>query len=267
MQADFTELEILDLLNKVKIFNPRLGDLQLFTINEQFLYVIKLTNGTIHFSVDELIANRMLKISANDLANIAARFVSSEDSTVQNIQSPQQVVPHPSGGNRLIRNITLTLFGVISVLLAVAYIAMNYTSRSPGPGWKDEIGSEPSDIAPDNYQVTPKTEEELKQEIYSKELENPNKYIDIRFRWHKKILLDQMVFDGTITNSASLVNFRNFNITLKAYSDTDYLLEERNYVITEEVGSTGSGTFKLRTAPWDGRTERFEMVLNGAEGN
>ena len=54
MEALFTEVEIRSLLNKVKVFNNEIGEYQLFAINHSFDYVIKLTNGSIFVTVEEL---------------------------------------------------------------------------------------------------------------------------------------------------------------------------------------------------------------------
>ena len=58
MQVNFGENDIKDLLTKVRIFNASIGDYQLFTVNEHFSYFVKLSNGSIILTIDDLIANK-----------------------------------------------------------------------------------------------------------------------------------------------------------------------------------------------------------------
>lgn len=74
MEIHFSEYDVRDLLSKVTVFEPTIGSYQFFTVNEQFRYVVKLSNGTIYFTPEELIANREQGISKEQLILAASRF-------------------------------------------------------------------------------------------------------------------------------------------------------------------------------------------------
>jgi hypothetical protein len=74
MDIQFSEHDVIDLLNKVRIFQPDLGEYQFYTLTEQFLYQVNLSNGTIQFSADELSVNRQQRISKEQLTRIASSF-------------------------------------------------------------------------------------------------------------------------------------------------------------------------------------------------
>ncbi|MNK02258.1 hypothetical protein D3C87_200780 [compost metagenome] len=74
MEIRFSEFDIRDLLSKTTVFEPTIGNYQFFTVNEQFLYVVKLSNGTIYFTTDELLANKEQRISREQLILAAGRF-------------------------------------------------------------------------------------------------------------------------------------------------------------------------------------------------
>lgn len=264
MEIKFSEQDVKDLLGKVKIFQPDLGEYHFFTINEQFSYLVKLSNGTIHFTVEELIANKEQRISKEQLIHIANGFLRSgpqrrRESIIPDEYSTSHGISDPKKNNSKVMIFALAGAVIFGLVGAIVFLTANPGSETP-PSGSELLNNQTSESEP------PKTEEELKEDIYKLEMNNPKKYVDIEYSRRESLLLDEMKFEGKIRNNASLVTFRNFNVTIKAYSATDYLLEERNYVITETASATGSTSFKLRTDGWDHRVNRFEMVLNSAEG-
>ncbi|WP_430403431.1 hypothetical protein [Fluviicola sp.] len=268
MELKFSELDIKDLLGKVKIFEPNLGDYQFFTITEQFYYLIKLSNGTIHFKLDELIANKEDRISRHEYELIAKRFSKDSENGYKMFQqeSQNQLPELPKKG--ILKTVLLSTFGLLFLGLIIFIIALfeeqSLRQKLFGDVPKSELFT--SSIQNTILEESPKTEEELKDELYEIEKKDPEKYLNIRYRAEESLLFDQMKFEGSITNSAALVTFRNFEILIKGYSNTDYVLDERRYTITETVSPTGSTSFELRTEAWDRRIVRFEIELKDAEG-
>lgn len=74
MQATFNESDIQSLLTKVKIFNHQIGSYELYAINDAFQYVLKLSNGTIFFTLEELEANASETLNLEMLTAITRRF-------------------------------------------------------------------------------------------------------------------------------------------------------------------------------------------------
>lgn len=115
-------------------------------------------------------------------------------------------------------------------------------------------------------QQRPKTEEELKAELFEKEKSHPGKYLYWEITTKEKILLDQQIFEGDIRNNATLCSFKNMRIKISALAKTGYVLESREYIITEFVKPFELTTFELRTKSWDSRTVDFNYEIVSAEG-
>lgn len=94
MQANYSEKEIITLLQKVQIFNRSIGSYEMFAINNSFDYVIKLSNGTIYFKVSELKEDENGTISPETLDQISRRFSNGSSGQQQNQQSYQQAGNH-----------------------------------------------------------------------------------------------------------------------------------------------------------------------------
>ena len=80
MQTNYGINEIKSILIKVRIFNNNIGTYQLFLIDENFNYVIKLSNGKIHFKLEELQDDTKEALTPERLTEIANRFVSVNSS-------------------------------------------------------------------------------------------------------------------------------------------------------------------------------------------
>jgi hypothetical protein len=94
MQANYSEKEIITLLQKVQIFNRSIGSHEMFAINSSFDYVVKLSNGTIYFKVSELKDDENGTISPETLNQISLRFSNGSTNQQQYHQSQQQAVNH-----------------------------------------------------------------------------------------------------------------------------------------------------------------------------
>jgi hypothetical protein len=78
--------------------------------------------------------------------------------------------------------------------------------------------------------------------------------------------LDQQIFEGDIRNNAKLCSFKNMRIKISALAKTGYVLESREFIITEFVKPFELTTFELRTKSWDSRTVDFNYEIVSAEG-
>ncbi|MBI3237481.1 MAG: hypothetical protein HYZ43_01325 [Flavobacteriia bacterium] len=142
MKATFNEDDILSLLTKVKIFNHQIGTYQLFTINDSFNYVLKLTNGTIFFTIEELEANASETLNLEMLTAITRRFAPKESDQEKMNRIDQEIpltgvkkpVPNQpttkiSTYRILIRVLILVLIGLAIGVLVFYLIQLN--SKSP----------------------------------------------------------------------------------------------------------------------------------------
>ena len=142
MKATLNEDDILSLLTKVKIFNHQIGTYQLFTINDSFNYVLKLTNGTIFFTIEELEANASETLNLEMLTAITRRFTPKENNqekAIRNVEdipvtkanktSQNQSTTKASTYRIVIRVLILALIGLAIGVLVFYIIQLN--SKSP----------------------------------------------------------------------------------------------------------------------------------------
>lgn len=142
MKATFNEDDILSLLTKVKIFNHQIGTYQLFTINDSFNYVLKLTNGTIFFTIEELEANASETLNLEMLTAITRRFTPKENNqekAIRNVEDMPVTKVNKTAQNQsttkdstyriVIRVLILALIGLAIGVLVFYIIQLN--SKSP----------------------------------------------------------------------------------------------------------------------------------------
>src|SRR6218665_1009351 len=88
MQETITETDVLDFLDKLRLFAPNLGDYEYYSSNEHFQYLIKTTNHSLKIPMEQLITNRQKKLTQEDFKTIADGLVKKE--------APKQKPPTPN---------------------------------------------------------------------------------------------------------------------------------------------------------------------------
>ena len=73
------------------------------------------------------------------------------------------------------------------------------------------------------------------------------------------------VFEGDLSNTATLIGVKNITLKIEALAKTGYVLESRNYVITEFIDPQATTSFKLKTDKWDLDTDKFKYTIMKAE--
>lgn len=290
MEVNFTEKDIKDLLIKVKIFNQSIGEYQLYASNESFNYFVKLTNGSIIFSIDDLIANQNQSLTPDILQKIAGKYTPSitssiltqeEKSTHTSSEPKVEYIPNnkytyktEKQPKTFVRKLSIAIGALLLIGLYVQlthpewmpYYNDDYSSSGVrrNAGYKTS-NNESNDVSNnESYQPREKTENELKQELYQKEKSNSGKYLNGQIN-NKINLAGLRVFEGNISNSATICGFKNIRMRITATAETGYKLENREYVITEFVSPQGTTSFKLKTDPWDNRTTNFIYTILNAE--
>ena len=77
MEGTFHELEIKQLLNKVKAYKKEIGQYVSFKVTVNFDYLVQLNNGKIVFKLNDLKADQTNALTPLNLTNIANRFVAT----------------------------------------------------------------------------------------------------------------------------------------------------------------------------------------------
>jgi hypothetical protein len=274
MEVKFGEAEIKDLLVKVKIFKPELGDYQLHTMNEQFMYFVKLSNGSITISITDLIANQNHAHNPNTLMNLANSFKrdggNTQEEKTADYSNPNQVnssaqnqstsyIEVPEKKSSSIKKIIL----VVSLLIVAGFVVV-YLQNEDNPSKNGNQSWEPRN-ADREVKREYKTEKQIKTDLFTIEATNPTKYLSAQFRYRLN-LVNQLVIDGELYNTATLCTFKNVTVRVTAFSKTNANLGSANYTVMEFVQPNRSTSFKLKTSDsWDSRTSRIEMSIINAD--
>ncbi len=282
MQINYGAEEIKKLLSKIKIFNNQIGTYKLFSVNESFTYFVMVSNGKLIITMDDLIASEEETITEQKLKEIAATFVSndSSDSNKSEIEpsatmkiepsatmNQQEIKKSKSRFAKVLNVLRISLIIIILLGLAGYFVLQQYPYLFKREVALYEIHKFNENVAEINQSenaAKPKTELELKQELYRKEKANPTKYIEGEIK-NRKNLVGLRVFEGDLSNTATLIGVKNITLKIEALAKTGYVLESRNYVITEFIDPQATTSFKLKTDEWDLDTDKFKYTIMKAE--
>ena len=238
MQETITETDVLDFLDKLRLFAPNLGDYEYYSSNEHFQYLIKTTNHSLKIPMEQLITNRQKKLTQEDFKTIADGLVKKE--------APKQKPPTPNSqvvyekrvdaGYKIFR-ILLILF-----LIGAALVAGFFALRKFGSKNNHDYNENSNELFEDP------------------EITRPEDYLNVegnwRFNWLREIKLE-----GTIFNNAEKTSYKDIVIKVQGKSKTGTVIEERNYTIYEQIPPNSSVTFKLHTSEsWDNDVESISIA-------
>lgn len=261
MKATFNEEDIQSLLTKVKIFNHQIGTYQLFTINDSFNYVLKLTNGTIFFTIEELEANASETLNLEMLTAITRRFKPKttqpivedyEDEAPVEESKKQPIVTETkskSGNRTLVRALIISVIGLALFALVVVVIQglnSSLTNNNYQPDYEEQLPT--YDQSPDEVdynEPVQKTDEELRRELLEREQSNPMDYITSEVSWRRNFF-DNVVVTGRIYNNASEATYKNVRLHVKILTETGYELGDHHYTVTEFFEPNHSKSFEFR---------------------
>lgn len=106
----------------------------------------------------------------------------------------------------------------------------------------------------DTYSVTnysppveqPKTAEELRAELLVQEENAPDEYLKVK-GFSRRNFINQLVLEGSISNTATLASFKDPVLSVTWYSKTNTELETKEYRVFELIRAHRSKEFKLKT--------------------
>jgi hypothetical protein len=277
MKATFNEEDIQSLLTKVKIFNHQIGTYQLFTINDSFNYVLKLTNGTIFFTIEELEANASETLNLEMLTAITRRFKPKtvppiveayEDDALPNESKKQPALTemNKKAGNRtLFRALIISVIGLALFALVVFVIQglnSSLSNNNDQPDFEEQLQT--YDQSPNEVEYNEpeqKTDEELRQELLEREQSNPTEYVSAEVSWRRNFF-DNVVVTGRIYNNASEATYKNVRLRVKILTETGYELGEHDYTLTEFIEPKDSKSFEFKAVGYYGKAGdlKYEIV-------
>ncbi len=109
-----------------------------------------------------------------------------------------------------------------------------------------------------------KTEDELRQELYNKEIKNPKTYISASFSSRVNLAVNTVI-EGNLYNSATLANFKNVKIKVRFFSKTGAELNSETFTIMEFLPAGGSVYFKHKIYGWTPKVDYLDYTIISAE--
>lgn len=231
-QLDEKKYTIIPLLDRLREYNHAIGSYDRSVMNSNFNYSVKLSNGRIEI-VEELVYDYERSpshITEDRLKSAASKFVSDTPPQTQQQPTSQPIInQQPAITSKKKSPLKwIVLLGII-VIAAIAFIA-NQNSSNGGS---------------DNYPSIEKSPEELRQELLSKEQENASEYLKHQGTWRGN-LIGQTVLEGTISNSATLANFKDVVLEVTWLTKTETELKTELYTVYEFVGASKSVSYKIK---------------------
>lgn len=173
-------------------------------------------------------------------------------------------------------NYRLYLFIGIGIILIGSSIFLFTQSDSSNSHNNDYLDnqSKGNDSSENNYQeqnikevYTPpkaKTEAELRDELYQKEIANPLKYLTDESTYRVNLAANTII-EGSIYNNATMATFKNIKLKVVFYSDTDYKLGDDILVVLKNVEPNSSIIFKEKITGWWSNVDHFTCTIISAE--
>jgi hypothetical protein len=252
MQANYGANEIQSLLQKVRIFNRAIGVYELFAITDGFDYAVKLSNGKILIKLEELQDDERDTMTPDRLAAIANRFVSStaqahqqqapfQQSTNQQQTGFQQQATNQQQANQPKQPIrplpplqkksnsgrTIGIIVCILVIIIAGLAILNKINHHSG---NYDSGS---------YEQRVMTVEEM-------ERADPPKFLDASGTYNQNFWGDMMKIHGTVTNNATVANYKDVIIEVIFYSGTMTELNRKSYTIFDYFPAHTTKQFELK---------------------
>ena len=109
-----------------------------------------------------------------------------------------------------------------------------------------------------------KTYEQVKETLADKEKNNPVRFLMVNSH-KRKNLIGQTVVIGTITNSATVCNYKDVELRLSFYSKTDVKLDEGIETVYENIGPGKTVKFKTKYFAPKG-TDSVAIIISKAIG-
>jgi hypothetical protein len=264
MQVTFNEQDIRSLLEKVRAFDNSIGAYDFFAINSAFDYVVKVTNGTITFHVNELIANESGDLTQPALHDIAGRFV--PDGMISTKTAPIASKNGMRSGVVLMVIVLALVFGgiAITVLRNNRNSKRVYIETKGSETTEEMVAQEPPAAEEQSYEVAHiPTEEEVQLDERSKEMRDPFAFLKAETSY-KVTLIGNVQIEGTLSNSAAQANYRNITVRMHFYNKNGELLGEEDYRVPEPVEHGGKLSFNFRAVGKYLRTSKAVSELVSA---
>ena len=224
------------LLDRLRQYNHSIGSYDRSMMNSNFNYSVKLSNGRIEI-VEELVYDYEKSpshITEDRFKSAASKFFSNTPPQAYQQPTNQQPLTHQPTPDTKKKSPVKWIVAIVLLIIAAILIIANQNSSNRGNG-----NSYYSDTSRE------KTPEELRQELLSKERQNPSEYLKNQGTWRVN-LIGQTVLEGTISNSATLANFKDIVLDVTWLTKTETELKTEQYAVYEFVGAGKTISYKIK---------------------
>lgn len=220
------------------------------------------------FNIDELKTKEITKetliwyegidswTKAGEITELAAFFKSIPPPlhTIAKTPPPVTTQIHVPEVNRkkkkklwIILGVIIGLF-VLGGITTIVYLkindySVNYDNQDSS---SDDESSSDYNESNSNYNTEPpreKTPEELKQELYEKEKQNPLNYLSVSYSTDYKLLSGKNILKGNIYNTATIATFKDVVVTVTYFTETGTVLSTQDFIVYQYVYPSNSTTF------------------------
>lgn len=230
MQAPYNETTIQSLLRKLRIFNREIGEYELFAITENFDYVVKLSNGKILITIEELQEDEKDALTTENLVVIAKRFVPSGQ-TLSAIPQPAEETEKTQGPA-----VKTTIFWTMLAAGLVILLILG------GLGYVDVVNKQAKPVA----RKTVETYKEKVMTIGEIESAKPTRFLLLRSDYKKNFWGTKIKLQCTVKNTATVVSYKDIQVRVSHYSDTKELLGTRDYTLFDNFPSQSEKELELK---------------------
>ncbi len=230
MQAPYNETTIQSLLRKLRIFNREIGEYELFAITENFDYVVKLSNGKILITIEELQEDEKDALTTENLVVIAKRFVPSGQTLT--------AIPQPAEEKDLAQGpaVKTTIFWTVLAAGLVILLILG------GLGYVDVVNKQAKPVA----RKTVETYKEKVMTIGEIESAKPMKFLLLRSDYKKNFWGTKIKLQCTVKNTATVVSYKDVKLRVTHYSDTKAILGTREYILFDNFPSQSEKELELK---------------------
>lgn len=107
---------------------------------------------------------------------------------------------------------------------------------------------------------------EQEEQLFLAEKSNPKKYLEVDATYRVNLAANTVI-EGSIFNNASVASFKNITLQVQFFSETDYLLGTREFVILQSVYPGDLIQFKQKITGWWDNVSYFTCKVKTAEIN
>jgi hypothetical protein len=227
MQSNFGEAEINSLLKKVRLFNRDIGDYKMFAITASFEYAVKLSNGKIFFTVEELQDDQSDALTAEKLALIAKRFnggTSNDSKATSKVEAKEEASEQIEKERSFFNFRSISLFLGLILIFVVIIRLVNQSNRDS------------------KY----KTYEEKKMTVEEMEKADPRKFLSASGTYRETFFGDSFKLNVLVKNNATVASYKDVVIRVNYFAKSKTVLGTKDYKIYEIFQPHSEKTIKLK---------------------